>query len=433
MKKTAISISIILIVLISAARAQEKEIPELGESDFQFTFMFPPLSTNWVHNSRTVNKFSLNLFIGNAGAVDGAELGGFVNSVNYYVRGFQGAGFGNVVGGSVDGAQLAGFFNINGGSMEKFQGAGFFNICGDSVQGGQLAGFFNLSGSGANGFQGAGFINVAGGDVKGFQGAGFGNIAEGNTRGAQIAGFFNVAGKYERGAQLAGFVNVSGGLLNAQLSGFCNTAREIDGAQMAGFINVAGNVRGLQMAGFINVCDSIDGVPIGFINVVKKNGYRHFDFSVSETQYFNFSYRMGVRHFHNIYSIGKPAGPGNRWLFGFGMGGQADIRENMSLNIEAMVHQELWIADSRSGRLLHIDRLNLLNQFRVLFSYRLSGQAEMFFGPTLNVAVAETNPDLGYFAWHEIGPNWDFYNRTHGNTGMTNVKIWIGITGGIRL
>jgi hypothetical protein len=142
---------------------------------------------------------------------------------------------------------------------------------------------------------------------------------------------------------------------------------------------------------------------------------------------------MGVRHFHSIYSIGKPTGPGNRWLFGFGFGGHADIRENMSLNIEVMVHQELWIADSRSGRLLHIDRLNLLNQYRVLFAYRLSERAEMFLGPTLNVAVAETNPDLGFFTWKEIGPNWAFYNRTQGNTDMTNVKIWFGITGGIRL
>jgi hypothetical protein len=401
MKKSALSLIVGLFIFSSAVRAQEKEMPELRESDFQFTFMFPPLSTNWVHNSKTVNKFSLNLFVGNAGAVDGVELGGFINSINYYMNGFQGAGFGNIVGDSVNGAQLAGFFNINGGAMEKFQGAGF--------------------------------VNVAGGNVSGCQASGFGNVSGGLTSGAQVAGFFNVAERYEKGAQIAGFVNVSGGKPGAQLSGFCNTAQEIKGAQMAGFINVAGNVKGLQMAGFINVCDSIDGVPIAFISVVKKNGYRHFDFSVSETQYINFSYRMGVRHFHSIYSIGKPTGPGNRWLIGFGMGGHVDIRENMSLNIEALVHQELWIADSRSGNLLHIDRLNLLNQFRALYAYRLSDRTEMFFGPTLNVAVAETNPDLGFFAWNEIGPNWAFYNRTQGNTGMTNVKIWFGITGGIRL
>ncbi len=380
---------------------QDRE-PELYRKNFQFTFMFPPLSTNWVHNSRTVNKFSLNLFAGNAGGVDGAELGGFINTVNYYVRGFQGAGFGNVVGGSQEGAQLAGFFNVNGQQT--------------------------------SGFQGAGFINVAGGDTRGFQGAGFGNVAGETTQGAQLAGFFNVAGVYVSGVQLAGFASVAGnGRVNAQLSGFANVAGQISGAQIAGFINVAGKVSGAQIAGFLNVCDSIQGLPIGFINVVRKNGYRHFDFSISETQYFNFSYRMGIRRFHNIYSIGKPAGPGNRWLLGFGMGGIADIREGFALNIEAMIHQEYWIADPGPGRLIHIDRLNLLNQFRVLFNYTPNNHTDLFIGPTLNVSVAETNPDIGYHPWHRIGPNWAFYQHTSGNAGMTNVRIWVGITGGIRL
>ena len=434
MNKTLYLIITVLSISFINAGAQEREIPELHEKNFQITFFTPPFSTNWVQNSKTVNKVSLNLFIGNAGGVNGAELGYFINSVNYYVKGFQGAGFGNVVGGSVDGAQLAGFFNINGGSTRSFQGAGFFNISGKYVQGAQLAGFFNVGGADVTGFQGAGFFNVSGGNTKGAQGAGFGNVSSGITQGAQLAGFFNVAGEYIRGAQLAGFVSVAGkGTVNAQLSGLGNFAKEINGAQLAGFVNIAGNVKGTQLAGFLNVCDSIDGVPIGFINVVSKNGYRHFDFTFSETQFFNFSYRMGVRHFHNIYSIGKPSGPGNRWLMGFGMGGQADIRENMSLNIEALVNQEFWIGDPRTGRLFHIDRLNLLNQVRILFAYKAQEKVEMFFGPTLNIAVAETNPDIGYFPWYEIGPNWAFYERTHGNTGMTNVKIWIGISGGVRL
>ncbi|MFC2115765.1 hypothetical protein ACFLTU_04780 [Bacteroidota bacterium] len=402
MKKATILITAAILLFVSNVGAQENEIPELRESNFQFTFMFPPFSTNGVQNSKTVNRFSLNLFVGNAGGVDGVELGSFINSVNYYVDGFQVAGFGNVVGGSVIGTQLAGFINVSGGDTK--------------------------------GFQGAGFMNVAGGDTKGLQGAGFGNVAGGSTQGVQLGGFFNVAGGYTRGAQLAGFVSVAGeGLVNAQVSGFCNVAKEINGAQLSGFANVAGNVKGIQMAGFINVCDSIDGVPIGFISVVKKNGYRHFDFSISETQYINFSYRMGVRHFYNIYSIGKPSGPGNRWFYGFGLGTETDIRDNISMNLEAIVHQELWIGDSRTRGLFHIDRLNLLNQFRVLFAYQANDHLSLYFGPTLNVAVADINPDIGDFGWQEIGPNWAFYERTMSNTGRTNVKAWFGITGGIRL
>jgi len=392
--------------------------PALQEKPFQVTFFFPPLSTNWIQNSKTVNNVSLNLFVGNAGGVNGAEIGYFINTVNYHVKGFQGAGFGNVVGRSVDGVQLAGFFNVNGTDARVLQGSGFVNVCGGSFQGAQLTGF----------------MNVTGRDTRGFQGAGFGNVSGERTLGAQAAGFFNVAGEFSRGAQLAGFLNVAGtGSPDAQLAGFVNYAEQVRGAQLAGFINVAGKVKGVQMAAFINVADSLDGIPIGFINVVVKNGYRKFEFSSSETQYANFSYRMGVRKLYNIYSFSKPAGPGTRWLFGFGLGGELDLNEKMMMNLEAVANQELWIAEPAVNNFLHIDRLNLLNQFRVLFTFKPSDKVSLFVGPTFNVSVAETNPDIGYLPWHEIGPNWDFFNRTYNNVSQTNVKMWIGIMGGVRL
>lgn len=348
-----------------------KPTPALREKPFQLTFFFPPLSTNWIQNSKTINNVSINLFAGNAGGVDGAEIGYFINTVNYHVKGFQGAGFGNVVGRSVDGVQLAGFFNVNGTDARVLQGSGFINVCGGSFQGAQLTGF----------------LNVTGRDTKGFQGAGFGNVSGGRTQGAQIAGFFNVGG----------------------------------------------NVKGVQIAGFLNVADSLDGIPIGLINVVVKNGYRKFEFSFSETQYANFSYRMGVRKFYNIYSFSKPTGPGTRWLFGFGLGGELDLNEKVMMNLEAVVNQELWIAEPSVNSILHIDRLNLLNQFRVLFAFNPSDKVSLFVGPTFNVAVAETNPDIGYLPWHQIGPNWAFFNRTYDNVAQTNVKMWIGIMGGVRL
>ncbi len=377
--------------------------PALQEKPFQVTFLFPPLSTNWTQNSKTVNKVSLNLFAGNAGGVNGAEIGYFLNTINYHVKGFQGAGFGNVVGRSVDGVQLAGFFNVNGTDTRVVQGSGFLNVSGGNFLGAQLTGF----------------LNVTGRETRGFQGAGFGNVSGARTKGAQIAGFFNVAEEFARGAQLAGFINVAGtGTTDAQL---------------AGFINVGRHVKGIQMAGFINVADSLDGIPIGFINVVVKNGYRKFEFSFSETQYANFSYRMGVRRFYNIYSFSKPAGPGTRWLFGFGLGGELDLNQKVMMNLEAIVNQELWIFEQTVRHPFHIDRLNLLNQLRVLFTFHPSDRVYLFVGPTLNVAVAETNPDIGYLPWHEIGPNWAFFNRSYNNVARTNVKMWIGITGGVRL
>ena len=103
------------------------------------------------------------------------------------------------------------------------------------------------------------------------------------------------------------------------------------------------------------------------------------------------------------------------------------------MNLEAVVNQELWIAEPAVNSFLHIDRLNLLNQFRVLFAFNPSDKVSLFVGPTFNVAVAETNPDIGYLPWHEIGPKWAFFNKTYNNVARTNVKLWIGVIGGVRL
>ncbi len=105
----------------------------------------------------------------------------------------------------------------------------------------------------------------------------------------------------------------------------------------------------------------------------------------------------------------------------------------MHLNIEAIAHQELWIADSRSGFPLHIDRLNMLNQARFLFNFMPSEHIDRFAGPTLNVSVSETSQDAGYLPYYQIGPSWAFFNQTRNNVPGTNVRIWIGIMGGIRL
>ena len=142
------------------------------------------------------------------------------------------------------------------------------------------------------GFQGAGFANVAGGMDYGFQGAGFGNFCGNGSVNFQGAGFMNVAGS-------------------------------VKGIQAAGFMNIAGYVKGVQAAGFINICDSIDGVPIGFINIVKKNGYHKIELAGSELMYASASWKMGVQKLYNIYTIGKPFGPANSFLLGWGFGSES--------------------------------------------------------------------------------------------------------------
>lgn len=433
MKRIKVFTIFLTILFSRTCFGQELSKQDHPESPFQFTFIIPPLSTNGFKNSVTVNKISLNSFIGNSGGVSGFEAGGFINSDNYFVKGFQAAGFGNVVGGPVDGVQLAGFFNVNGGTTGPLQGAGFINIVGKEMEGGQLAGFINIAGRGLSGVQVSGFASISGRQTTGLQGAGFINLAGNYTEGAQFAGFTNIAVGFSTGIQAAGFMNITpAGLINLQTSGFMNIGRNIAGAQIAGFANFAGKVKGVQIAGLLNVCDSIDGVPIAFISVVRKNGYRRIEFSISDASYATLSYKMGIRHFYNIYNFSKLPENGNRWMLGTGIGFETDLGENMLLNLEITANQEFWIADSRTGRFLHTDRLNIINQAKTNFGFKMSDQFSFFLGPTFNVAVAETTPDLGLFSWYELGPGWAVYNHTSGNPSRTNVKIWIGLNGGVR-
>lgn len=399
---------------------------------FQFTFLFPPLSTNGIDNGRIVNDVSLNLLIGVSGGVEKFEAGGLVNIDRYYVDGFQIAGFGNTVGGHVKGAQLAGFFNVNGAHFQGLQGSGFVNVAGAGVGGVQATGFVNVAGKEVEGFQGSGFANVAGKNVTGAQVTGFVNVAADTLNGFQGAGFLNVSGASLKGVQASGFGNVCGpGEIPFQGSGFFNVADEVNGAQVTGFVNVAGQVKGVQVAGFLNICDSIEGVPIALISVVKQNGYRNLGFSVSEVQYINLSYQMGVKQLYTIYSLGKPFGPGSRWMFGGGLGTRLELSEKTMLHIEGTVHQELWIGNSVNPYFLYIDRLNLYNSVKFMFGWEMQERVSLLIGPTFNVSVAHSNPDMGMLPWHEIGP-YSIFNRTSNNFNQTNVQMWFGLQGSIR-
>jgi hypothetical protein len=397
MKKLFPLIVISFLVLQSLQAQQDSTMYE--RRPFQFTFLFPPLSTNGAKNARIVNDVSLNLLVGVSGGVEAFEAATFINIDQYYVNGFQIAGFGNTVGGSAAGVQLAGFYNVTGSGVGGFQGAGFVNVAGGKV----------------TGVQGAGFVNVAGDSLEGFQGAGFINIAGGTRNGVQAAGFGNVSGGSDTRFQGAGFINV---------------ADEVKGAQLAGFINVAGQVKGAQVSGFLNICDSIEGVPLAFISVVKQNGYRKFGFTVSEVQYANLTYKMGVRHLYNIYSFGKPFGPGSRWMFGGGLGTEVGLNGNMVMNIEGTVHQELWIGHPASSDFLTIDRLNIYNSVKFLFGWEMDNRVNLHIGPTFNVSVAHTNPDMGTMPWNEIAP-YSFYNHTGNNYDQTCVQMWVGLQGSV--
>ncbi|MFZ5942248.1 MAG: hypothetical protein ACOYXB_16905 [Bacteroidota bacterium] len=462
--KTLISL-FLTIILTTATFAQNLEEQEQPlRSPFQVTLFCPPFSTNGAQNVDYVNDVSLNLFIGISGGTEMMELGGFINIDRFNVNGVQLAGFGNTVGGSAHGVQIAGFYNVNGGNTDVVQIAGFANTVGGSVTGFQAAGFINVAGGPVTGLQGAGFMNVAGNGVTGLQGAGFMNMAGNNTVGLQGAGFMNITGRNSTVVQGSGFANIAGGtsygiqgagfgnfsgegninlqgagfinladrVTGGQGAGFMNIAREVRGIQGSGFMNIAGYVRGVQATGFINICDSIDGVPIGFISIVKHGGYRRLEVNASELMYAAVSWKMGVKRLYNIFTIGKPFGPANSWLYGWGLGSEFDLSNRVVMNVEAVSHQEMILSFPWNNWMISMNELNMYNQMRMLFGWNVAPKVAVFAGPTFNVAVASTAAAGEPLSPTDYAPSWSFYNHTYTNPYNTNVRMWFGVHAGLR-
>jgi len=189
----------------------------------------------------------------------------------------------------------AGFVNTTTRNFNGFQ-AGFINSVGREVNGFQ-AGFINSVGKDFSGFQ-SGFVNTVAGDFRAFQ-AGFINSVAGNLNGFQ-AGFINTTARNTNGFQVS-FINTTIGEINGAQIGFINTAiNEMKGAQ-AGFINTARKgIKGTQI-GFFNYAESIEGIPIGFMSIVKNGGYKAVEYSFSEFHTYNIGFKTGIDKLYTAF------------------------------------------------------------------------------------------------------------------------------------
>lgn len=374
---------------------------------FHLGFIYP-LSTNGTEAGKYVNEFSLHWLVGYAAGLDGVEFAGFGNIENDFVDGAQFAGFFNIVKNNVNGAQFAGFLNVNGGNLEGAQFAGFFNATVGEMEGVQGAGFMNMATGHTEGAQFAGFMNVITHDAEAVQAAGFANFASGNVEGAQFTSFINYS--HDVNVQVAGFMNVASG--------------DVKGFQGSGFINIARNVKGVQL-GVFNVADSVDGVPIGLLSIVRKNGYRKLEVWGSETLHANVGFKIGVEKFYNIFAFGSQFAAENfRWGMGYGIGTQVELSERNYLNIDLMSFQ----IQEDGDRIFEQTELNLLNTLRIAYSHQFSKHFGFFVAPTFNVMTSQRQNALDGSIGTELSP-WTIFDRTYTNT---NVQMWPGFHAGLR-
>lgn len=388
--RIAIAIMGYVCLFVSNVYAQDPQIETTEQKEtkpFQFTFIYP-LGTNGTNSPKITNDISINILGGLNGGVNAMEIGAFVNVNHGNVNGFQGAGFTNVNIGKTTGLQSAGFYNQS-----------------NEFSGGQFAGFVNLNLDNSSGFMGAGFTNVVRGNMLGWQAAGFSNTATGSVTGAQLAGFANFSKDQMKGAQIAGFMNVTS-----------NT----EGLQMAGFMNVAKKVKGVQL-GFLNIADSVDGVPIGFISIVRR-GYHKFEIGASESLFANASFKLGVEHFYNIFTVGyKQVDEDIYWSYGYGVGTLLSLSPRVNMNIDVtsqQVNENEW----------NTTKLNLLNTIKLNVSYKFTEHIEILAGPSFNVMVSEFDFREGIGTKSTFVP-WSFYDKTHEDY---SIKMFVGFNAALR-
>lgn len=418
-------------------RIQSENIA-FDERRFAQISIIPRVSTNLRMPGNVENNLSLNVIAGYSAGVNGLEVGGLVNIDRKDMKGVQVAGLGNVVGGTVSGVQVAGIFNNIRKNVVGLQLAGVNNIILDTIKGAQIAGINNVLRGTMYGWQIAGINNFTTESVDGVQVAGVSNITKKDVDALQLAGVFNL-GQNVNGFQITGLANVSRGHVGGwQIAGLGNFSKSVGMSQLAGLGNISSDsVNGVQVAalfnysryvgggqvGLINIADTVGGTPIGFISFVKK-GYNKIEVYAEEVLYANISYKMGVKKFYNMFTIGiQPGREKPVWGFGYGIGsqvGQGRFVANMDLKGTQIME--------------NVPEQNLNVSFRLstTLGIRIVKGLTFFFGPSLNLHVSDLkDPETGEFITNIAPPDLLLFENIPGTN--TQFQLWYGGKVGFRL
>jgi hypothetical protein len=176
-----------------------------------------------------------------------------------------------------------------------------------------------------------GFVNVATGNHQGLQ-LGFINTTLKDFKGLQ-AGFINSTLQNNVGLQL-GFVNTTLKDLSGMQMGFVNTGKQAEGLQL-GFVNTAvKGIKGSQI-GFVNYADTLtNGIPIGFVSIVKKGGYRAIEISANELYPVNLSFKIGIPRLYTYFQGGYNPNFEKNYAVGGGFGTLCPIGTRLYFNPE---------------------------------------------------------------------------------------------------
>jgi hypothetical protein len=358
--------SILMLCCLISVSAQETT--GLRNFPAQISIVYP-VGTHGRQSSQHTYNFSLNLFAGRVGSVNGLEFSGLFGVVENNVRGMQVAGLGNVTG---------------------------------DVRGIQIAGFANATGN-ASAIQVAGFAN-----------------ATGNVNGIQIAGFANATGSASA-IQVAGLANATGDVRGIQIAGLANAAGNANGIQIAGILNRTETLNGLQI-GLISITDIIEsGASLSLVNIVRRDAYKEWNVSFSDYANIALSYKMGTQKLYTIYTVGTNFIKDDLGVVGLGFGNRTSIIGSRFDFQPELVSYNYFPTNFK----------NIQNTFathlKLGFAYNINEKYGLSLAPSVYVMNAKKRNDSDFY---NISPIGAFYTNENGNK-RTTIGAGIGI--GLRI
>ncbi|MCE7071477.1 hypothetical protein LZG74_14260 [Dyadobacter sp. CY327] len=274
----------------------------------------------------------------------------------------------------------------------------------------EVGSLLNVVRGNVNGFQLAGVSNIVGKDVSGFQYANFLNITLGSIHGFQGTNFINYIGRNLRGFQVAGVGNVVVGSL--------------EGYQLSAGYNYVHTVRSGHQIGFVNYADSSATTPFGIFSYVRTNGYRRYEFSTDEFNYFNTAFKTGVSSFYNIFSLGTNGFANDKPLLtlGYGFGTAQNLGKGWGINADLTANLVLFkdepLEDVETG----------LFKASIAVEKKLGRKFALFAGPSVNLLTSKHSGIMDTEKSRGLSPIWlggrpDDSRKTYG---------WVGVQAGIR-
>jgi len=198
----------------------------------------------------------------------------------------------------------------------------------------------------------------------------------------------------------------------------------LDGYQFSAGYNYAHTVRKGHQIGFVNYADSTAKVPFGLFSWVHSNGYRRYEFSTDEFNYFNTAFKTGVERFYNIFNLGFNGDTKDKPLFtiGYGFGTAQRLGKGWSANADL----------TGSIVFLNTDRNDDINQgivkFAMAIEKKIGSRFALFAGPSLNTFFAKDSGLINAEAKKGLSPVW----LGEKPDGSSKVYGWVGFQAGIR-